>query len=157
LRRGLNQDQPVSELTPEHDDGCDAGALQLDLDSGDAIFAGANISLIHLPDGESAHRFKSDSIRLGYRDAADSRPNEINLRYKAGDRFVLTTDGVVDQVGGIANQRPVAFGYKRLMQFLEENRHLSADNLMQSLGILLKQWQGDGIRRDDVTVVCISV
>jgi serine phosphatase RsbU (regulator of sigma subunit) len=157
LRRGLNQDQPVSELTPEHDDGCDAGALQLDLDSGDAIFAGANISLIHLPDGESAHRFKSDSIRLGYRDAADSRPNEINLRYKTGDRFVLTTDGVVDQVGGIANQRPVAFGYKRLMQFLEENRHLSADNLMQSLGILLKQWQGDGIRRDDVTVVCISV
>ncbi len=157
LRRGLNQDQPISEQTVEHDDGCDAGALQLDLATGEAIFAGANISLIHLPNGVSAHRFKSDSIRLGYRDAADSRPNEIQLRYSAGDRFVLTTDGVVDQVGGLVNQRPVAFGYKRLMQFLEQNKHLSADNLMQSLGILLKQWQGDGLRRDDVTAVCISV
>ena len=70
---------------------------------------------------------------------------------------MLTTDGVVDQVGGIAQQRTVAFGYKRLMQFLEQNRHLGADNLMQSLGIFLKEWQGDGIRRDDVTAVCISV
>ena len=157
LRRGLNQDQALSADEVAHDDGCDAAALQMNLATGEAVFAGANLSLLHLPAQGAARRWRGDTVRLGYRDAADAIPGEQVVQVEAGDRLVLTTDGVVDQVGHAPGLKPMAFGYKRLLDFLQRERGLSAPALMQRLGSELEKWQADGLRRDDVTAVCVGI
>ncbi len=76
---------------------------------------------------------------------------------QSGDRFVVTTDGVVDQVGQAPGRPPMAFGFRRLMQFLESHREHDAQAMMTALGAEVQRWQGDGLRRDDVTAVCLRI
>ena len=157
LRRSLNQDQSLAEGEIAHDDGCDAAALRIDLTTGEAIFAGANLSLIHLPMDGPVRRWRGDAVRLGYRDAADAIPAELELQVHAGDRLILNTDGVVDQIGTTDTGALMAFGFKRLLNFFESHRHLHASALMQALGVELQRWQGNGLRRDDVTALCLNI
>lgn len=159
LRRGLNQDQELVEGEVAHDDGCDAAALQLHTSTGQVVFAGANLSVLHLPANEPIIRRRGDNLRLGYRDAMDARPSEQPFLCRPGDRLVMTTDGVVDQVGHPMGQgqAPRALGFKRLMQFLEKERDSDASALMNKLGHHLQEWQGDGLRRDDVTALCLQL
>lgn len=157
LRRGLNQDQVLDDALFAHDDGCDAAALQLKLVSGEASFAGANLSLIHLPIDGSPYRLRGESVRLGYRDAEDAKPNQHIFKFRVGDRFILTTDGAVDQIGTANGRSSTAFGYKRLLAFIDQHRHLKPSAMMHELGLELRRWQGDGLRRDDVTVLCFQV
>ncbi len=159
LRRGLNQDQPLQQGELSHDDGCDAVALQVDIRAGSAVFAGANLGLIHLPAQSAPVRLRGDPIRLGYRDAADAMPVEHQIAISAGDRFVLHTDGITDQVGSDSADRvrPMAFGFRRLLALLEQQRELPAQALMDQVGDAVRRWQGEGLRRDDVTAVCIEV
>ena len=155
LRRGLNQDQNLHDGESPHDDGCDAAALQVDVSAGRAIFAGANLGLIHLPKDAPAVRLRGDAVRLGYRDAADAMPGEQQIALGAGDRFVLNTDGITDQIGSADGTRAMAFGFRRLMAELDAHRALPVQALMDALGDAVRRWQGDGLRRDDVTAVCI--
>ena len=157
LRRGLNQDQALHDDESPHDDGCDAAAFRVDVNAGRATFAGANLGLIHLPKDGAAVRLRGDAVRLGYRDAADAMPDEQVLAFGAGDRFVLNTDGITDQVGSSVGARPMAFGYRRLMAVLDAHRDLPVQDLLNVVGHELRRWQGDGLRRDDVTAVCIEV
>ena len=157
LRRGLNQDQDLVEGDVAHDDGCDAAALQIHTATGQVVFAGANLSALQLPATGPIIRRRGDSMRLGYRDALDARPTEQTFVCQPGDRWVMATDGVVDQVGHQEGQAPRAFGFKRLMQCLEDERALNASALMNKLGQTLQDWQGEGLRRDDVTALCLQL
>ncbi len=157
LRRGLNQDQDLQDGESPHDDGCDAAALMIDVDAGQAIFAGANLGLIHLPAAAPAVRLRGEAVRLGYRDAADAIPSEQLMALGTGDRFVLHTDGITDQVGSDDGTRPMAFGFRRLVSVLEAQRALPVQGLMDAVGEAVRHWQGDGLRRDDVTAVCIEI
>lgn len=156
LRRGLNQDRALQPGETAHDDGCDAAALLVDLDAGIALFAGANLGLLHLPGGAEPVRIRGDAVRLGYRDALDAIPAQHSLHFASGDRFVMTTDGVTDQVGAEGG-RTMAFGHRRLAAFVDARRELPAQALMEALGTELRRWQGDGLRRDDVTAICLDV
>ncbi|MEO0317417.1 MAG: hypothetical protein RL404_1094 [Pseudomonadota bacterium] len=157
LRRGLNQDQDLHDGESPHDDGCDAAALQVDVQAGKATFAGANLGLICLPAGAPAIRLRGDAVRLGYRDAADALPAEQVIAFSPGDRFVLNTDGITDQVGRGDDARTMAFGFRRLMTALDEYRSLPAQALMEVVGDTVRRWQGEGLRRDDVTAICIEL
>ncbi len=157
LRRGLNQDQELHDGESPHDDGCDAAALRVDVSAGSAVFAGANLGLIHVPKDGPVIRLRGDAVRLGYRDAADALPGEQALAFGAGDRFVLNTDGITDQVGSSGGGKPMAFGFRRLMAVLDAHRALPVQALLDAVGDELRRWQGDGLRRDDVTAVCIEV
>ncbi len=157
LRRGLNQDQHLQDGEQPHDDGCDAAALQVDVHAGVATFAGANLGLVHLPQGAAAVRVRGDAVRLGYRDAADAMPGEQRISFAPGDRFVLHTDGITDQVGSSDGARPMAFGFRRLLATLDAQRALPVQALMDAVGDAVRRWQGEGLRRDDVTAVCIEI
>ena len=86
------------------DDGLDAGACFVQEDEGKAVFAGARFSLFR-HDGTEMHETRGDRAGIGYRRfPADTRFTDIPVAYDAGDRFYMTTDGLIDQIGGAQSQ-----------------------------------------------------
>ncbi len=158
LRRGLNQDQTQNSDSALQNDGCDAAFVQVDRQAGTLRFAGANVDLIWMPQEGAVQRLHADSVGLGYREADPHQISERTLRFESGDRFWITTDGFVDQVGAQdVTQRQRAFGYRRLMQLLTHNRALSLQENIQVLRDHLSLWQAGGLRRDDITLLAVQL
>jgi serine phosphatase RsbU (regulator of sigma subunit) len=69
---------------------------------------------------------------------------------EAGDSFILTSDGLIDQNGG---DRDYPFGRKRLIEILSglQGHALSAQR--DSLTQVLQQYMGEEPQRDDITVL----
>jgi serine phosphatase RsbU (regulator of sigma subunit) len=77
------------------------------------------------------------------------------LSYEPGDRLLLVTDGLTDQIGHTLPRR--AFGYRRLQTALRQAHDLGASQCMEHLRQQWLEWQGDQLRRDDVTALVIDL
>jgi hypothetical protein len=66
----------------------------------------------------------------------------------------MASDGILDQPGG---DNSVAFGPRRLLQHIENNRHLGAEALMMQTKVTVDQWRGSELRRDDVSALAFSI
>jgi serine phosphatase RsbU (regulator of sigma subunit) len=78
-----------------------------------------------------------------------------NIDYSAGDRLLITTDGLTDQVGG--GERLRSFGYGRTHAILGSSLDKSVHEVLDSLMVAMDTWRGTHERRDDVTLVCIDL
>jgi len=77
------------------------------------------------------------------------------IDYSAGDRLLLTTDGLTDQVGGEGRLR--SFGYSRTKAILESSLNREVTEVADELIRAMDSWRGVNERRDDVTVICIDL
>jgi len=147
LTRGLlNQDA----ANPVSNDGMDAAICRIDTASAEGIFAGARLSLILCSAGR-AKRIRGDRLSLGYADTpAGPRFEETTFPVGADTKLFLTTDGVIDQLGG---PRYIAFGYRRFMDIVEANASQSLDETLGELERELSEYAGDVKRLDDVAVL----
>ena len=155
LKNILGQDhREKASVTDElTDDGLDAGICIIDRAAAKLSFAGAHISLWQA-DGGMIEEIKGDRFGLGYRRTPKDVSfveHEVDLR--PGRSFYLTTDGLIDQVGG---DRRLSFGRRRFKAALSE--HLNADMRTQgqALRAAFENYQGGETRRDDVTVLGIQ-
>jgi serine phosphatase RsbU (regulator of sigma subunit) len=62
----------------------------------------------------------------------------------------MTTDGLIDQIGG---PRGRAFGKRRFQELLKKNLGASMQTQEESLRKVLAAYQGEQLRRDDLTVL----
>jgi sigma-B regulation protein RsbU (phosphoserine phosphatase) len=72
-----------------------------------------------------------------------------------GDRYVLYTDGILEA----ANPAQEQFGADRLMRFIEDHKHLSADQFSQALLNELSRWSNQTMeqgQQDDITLLVID-
>jgi len=72
-----------------------------------------------------------------------------------GDRYVLYTDGVPEA----ANPSEEQFGVERFMRFIENNRHLGADQFVQTFLTELSRWSGQTAeqgQQDDITLLVVD-
>lgn len=150
VRVGLNQDAPDSES----DDGCDAAIIEVDSKAGQIRFAGAKIGLFHLDAQGKVQRYLASRASLGYQNPPDAEdePGDQPIRYQSGDVFVIVTDGFTDQVGGDRSQ-PSSYGYRRLERVLESTTDKEANSIARRMWEDFLGWQGQQLRRDDVTAV----
>lgn len=129
-------------------DGLDAGICVVDRERGIVTYAGANLPLLVLEDGQ-VRLLRGDRMSLGYMDSPeDYRFTARELPFAKGSAFYLFTDGVTDQVGHEVRQ---LFGRKRLQQVLTEVADRPLNDQMDVLFQRLAQWRGDERRRDDMT------
>ncbi len=139
--------EPGKELT---DDGLEAAVCIIDRQRGTLSFAGARMSLWHRH-GPEIVEIKGDKIGLGYRRApmdADFTLHEVP--FGSDTAFYVTTDGLIDQVGGA---RPMSFGKRRFTSVLLDQALHDMSAQKAALVSALADYQGDQIRRDDVTVL----
>jgi len=144
VRSALRQDR----ATAVSNDGLDAAICVVDREARIVRFAGANLPLIQIRQGEVSF-IRGDRMSLGYQDSSpDHAFQRHDIAFDAGTSFYLYTDGMTDQVGG-HNRR--LFGRDRLQQLLLSSHDRSLDDQMEHLFQQLAQWRGGEKRRDDMT------
>ncbi|HET9538382.1 MAG TPA: SpoIIE family protein phosphatase, partial [Mesorhizobium sp.] len=150
LHRGvqslLGQDQDSGETN----DGLEAGVCFINPSKQEMTFAGAHLSLWKAGQKEVIE-IKGDRKGLGYRGyPQEARFTDFTLPLEANDAFYLTTDGLIDQIGG---PRGRSFGKGRFQTLLKRNQGAPMQKQAESLQRSFKTFQGEQLRRDDLTVL----
>ncbi len=131
------------------DDGIEVGACFLD-DDGSLIFAGARFELFIL-DGEEVSVIKGVKAGLGYRDT----PKNIQfvnheIKITADKTFYMTSDGIIDQIGG---EKRRSFGKRRFKNLLTSIADAPLSEQKDLIHNALLEYQGNQKRRDDLSIV----
>ncbi len=148
LRLGLNQHSQEAES----DDGCDAAMVRVDRRQQVLEFAGAKLGLLHLTPAGEVERVQPTRVSLGYQQAPKEAPALHRIPYSPGSLFVLVSDGFTDQIGSDGEGRR-AYGNRRLIELLQSSRGDSAERIASKMKASLAAWQGQELRRDDVTAI----
>ena len=75
---------------------------------------------------------------------------EVTVELAEGQSFYMTTDGLLEQVGGMRHR---CFGRKRFTEAIAEGQGRSMGDQRKTLLATLASHQGQEARRDDVTVL----
>jgi len=138
----------------ESNDGMDGAFCYVDLKNKRLTFAGANTPLLFVEEGH-LHHIKPDKHSIGYvHSDVDLTFTNQTLELKDGMRFYLTTDGIIDQIGG---SKRIAYGKKRLMEVIYDNHTKPMD---EQQAIILEQYynyKGDESQRDDNTMIAFQI
>jgi len=132
------------------DDGLEMGVCHVEPERMRLTYAGARFELLSAI-GSEIEIIKGDKSGLGYRHVPyDQRFSNRSLRLRRGQRFYMCTDGIIDQVGG---NKKRAFGRKRLISILKDTSHMSLDHQKDAITRVFGDYQGAGVRRDDVSII----
>ena len=81
--------------------------------------------------------------------------NALELPLELGDRYVLYTDGVLEATNSAREQ----FGADRFMRFIENHKHLVADQFSETFLTELSRWSNQTAeqgQQDDITLLVID-
>jgi len=150
LREALNKEKGDDST----DDGLEAGICYYNNISGELFFAGAKISL-YVSSAEQISRYDGSRSGIGYiRSNFSSEFKDVELKVKQGDRFYLTTDGYVDQNGGL---KGYSFGKSKFKDIMTQTLALSMMEQGAYYEKQLTDYMGQELQRDDVTVVGFEI
>jgi len=152
LRSGLHQDSESST----GDDGCDAAVVQIDPVSQEVIYAGSGIDLYVLDHLGNPTRYSGSSQSLGYRNPPKKLPVQISIRMEPDQIFVITSDGIIDQVGSLSNGKKASFGSSRFKTSLQDAKGNGCSYLVKQVIDDMKKWQGNETIRDDLMLLAFS-
>jgi PAS domain S-box-containing protein len=149
LHRGVQSLLGQDRQSGETDDGLEAGVCFINPSKREMTYAGARFSL--WKSGADVTEIKGDRQGLGYRRfPREAAFTDLRIPLDGADAFYLTTDGLIDQIGGSEGR---SFGKRRFRELLEHNQGAP----MQEQSVLLRQkfneFQGKEKRRDDITVL----
>jgi serine phosphatase RsbU (regulator of sigma subunit) len=150
LHRGVQSLLGQERVSGETDDGLEAGVCFINLSKQEMTFAGARFSLWKSSANE-VFEIKGDRNGLGYRRyPQETTFTDLKFRLDASDAFYLTTDGLIDQIGGPDGR---SFGKRRLRTLLQRIQGAPMQDQSETLRQTFNEFQGKQIRRDDVTVL----
>lgn len=139
----------------QSDDGMDSAFCWINSKEGKLVYAGAKIALYHINDTlPEVQMLEPDRKGIGYVDTPEDYTwSNQEIPLTKGECVYMTTDGLVDQIGG-ANK--IAFGKKRFMALIRDNHHRP---MSEQEGIIMDdfvRYQGTQQRRDDVCMIGFS-
>jgi sigma-B regulation protein RsbU (phosphoserine phosphatase) len=144
-----------SRYASDADSGLDLALVYVLADRSKLVFAGAKLPLwIIRNDGEIVV-CKGDRQSVGYRKHSDDlRFTNHDIAVQPGQRYVLLTDGILDQHGG---EHGFALGQAKLKAALLELRDRPLSQVADAVAKLLKNYQGGLPQRDDITLIGFSL
>ena len=136
--------------------GCDLVLIQQVPQSHQLRLGLAGIDVMHYRNAQKKLDWiESPRNGISAKPSADLPMAIRHIDYSAGDRLLITTDGLTDQVGG--GERLRSFGYGRTNALFESSQEKSVNEVVESLMNAMDTWRGIHERRDDVTLVCIDL
>jgi len=132
------------------DDGLELGICRINSTTKSVEFAGARFSLWIVHDGET-REVKGDKTGIGYIDV----PIRLELKnhdigHLDGASYCMFSDGFNDQVGG---SRGRGFGKRRILDLLLRLKDRPMAAQREAILETFTEFQGDELRRDDLTMV----
>jgi PAS domain S-box-containing protein len=150
LHRGVQSLLGQDQKTGETDDGLEAGVCFVNPARMKMTFAGARFSLWR-SNRRGVSEIKGDRKGVGYRRyPKETSFTDITLPYGPGDSFYMTTDGLIDQIGG---PRGRSFGKSRFQQLLRKYQGHPMEIQAEAMRNELERYQGEQLRRDDLTIL----
>jgi len=135
-------------------DGLEMGLCWLPDAGGELCFSGAGIGLFAVLRGEGGaevRELRGQKCGVGYAEVPMDRAYaEERLPLRGVVSLHLSTDGLLDQVGG---EKELPLGRKRFVKFLVDHAALPLPEQQARLWELFEAHRGSGARRDDVTVL----
>ena len=101
--------------------------------------------------GGGIHRLNAGGTVVGV--FPDARYEQETIQGKTGDLFVAYTDGIVESV----NEYGEEYGENRLTQVIQENRHLFADAIKNTVVQSVLSWTNAEERDDDMTLIIAKI
>ena len=146
IKRSLGQEQADGKS----DDGLEMAIVRVNPDIQRVVFSGARFSLFHTS-ADTTREIKGDKSGLGYRNVATAQTfTNHEMPYEASDRFYISSDGLIDQIGG---ERRRAFGKQRFVEMIESIRDQPCDAQRGMILKTISKFQGDESRRDDICII----
>ena len=156
IQQALQQSFGRHEAATDIDNGCDLVLLKIDPQRQRLHVALAGLGLmLWRHQSRQVQSLASPRSGISSRQSSLDRIVTQDIHYAAGDRLLLVTDGMTDQIGEASPPR--ALGYRRLQQSLERTGSLPAQHCIDDLVQTLRSWQGGQIRRDDVTLLAVDL
>lgn len=120
------------------------------------LFAGAKANLFLIrPDASGVEIVDGDRMGVGYgATPPDYAWSNRSVQLDPGTALYLTTDGLIDQLGG---PKHIAFGKRRLRELLRETAAMPMADQQIMIQQRFRSYQGESPRRDDVTVFGLRV
>jgi len=135
----------------ESDDGLELGACYLTPGKDQMIFCGARFDLFSIVGGEVQTQ-KGTKKGIGYKAISPEQTyEEFEINNLKGTTFYMTSDGLIDQIGG--DGRPRMFGKNRFRKLLLEIIDLPMVEQKEKIRQALADYQGEQRRRDDLAVI----
>lgn len=134
------------------DDGMDAVFIWVNTAKKKITYSGAKTPLFYIRSGEpEVHVLAPEKKGVGYIDTPmDFKWTNTEIEITAGMGVYLTTDGIIDQIGGEKN---IAFGKKRYSELLLKHYTRPMADQETALMDAYYQYQGKQKRRDDVSAI----
>ncbi|XPV74843.1 MAG: transporter substrate-binding domain-containing protein [Desulfovibrio sp.] len=146
----LSQDNNQSTKNHSSDDGLELGACYIPANKKQVVFSGAGFPLF-VWHNKAVKLIKGDRKGIGYRGIpADQTWTNKEITVENDMIFYMSSDGIFDQIGGPKKR---GFGKKRFVKMLETIQN----NPLKDQGTIILErmvgYQGDEIRRDDISAI----
>lgn len=143
-----------NEKSGRSDDGLELGACFIDVEQKQMVFSGARFSLF-VSDDEGVTELKGDKSGIGYRGIPLNQSfTDHKLELEPGVQYYLSSDGMIDQIGG---ERRRMYGKKKFKALLSDIKGSSMTDQKTRILESMADYQGRETRRDDLTVVGFRV
>jgi serine phosphatase RsbU (regulator of sigma subunit) len=156
IKHALSQSEAVPssqspQSEPQSDDGMDAVFAWVDTREGAMTYASARTPVFKLGhDDAEVTELPGDRVGAGYIGTpVDYRWSNRVIALSQGDAVYVSTDGIIDQIGG---ERQIAYGKKRLKESLLAHRDRPLLEQLDALLADFHRYQGYETRRDDVSM-----
>lgn len=135
------------------DDGLELGVCYIAPDRQSLVFAGAHFQLF-CAGGEGIDLVKGDRKGIGYRFVSlDASFANQTVPASPGQRFYMTTDGLIDQIGQSGGSPRRSFGKKRFVSLLASLQDRPLDEHGEAIFATIEAFRGQETRRDDICVI----
>ena len=132
------------------DDGLELGVCYIPPERDCLTFAGAHFHLFSV-NGKGIAEIKGDRKGIGYRFVSlDATFANQTVPAGPGQRFYMTTDGLIDQIGGSPRR---SFGKKRFTTLLSSLQDIPLEQHGKAIFEAIEMHRGDESRRDDISVI----
>ncbi|MEO5331359.1 MAG: PAS domain S-box protein [Magnetococcus sp. YQC-5] len=140
--------------TGESDDGIELGICYIPLDRKQMLYTGARFDLFMVENGVVTE-IKGNKKGIGYRGVSKMQMYDTHtVPLLSTAAYYMTTDGLIDQIGGTCRR---AFGKNRFKELLLSMRELSMAEQKERIRQALLAYQGGENRRDDVSIIGFKI
>ncbi len=150
VQKSLNQ----HKQSGSSDDGMELGLCYFNADMTELNYVGTRFPLFIVENGK-IDIIKGDKKAIGYRSIPfDHNYIEQRIELRPGQKIYLTTDGLIDQIGGPKRRSYGKKRFKNLLLSLEDVPFFKHGNRIYED---LLDYQGNESRRDDVSLLGIQI